>query len=236
MITLSIGRRRRGKTTLVVYMARKVPARMVFDPRGLVGGPGSFLVTRAADLPESMDRLYAGEIAEVVFTPADDNFQGAFRAFADAGRQWVQGAPLKPLAIVVDEISFVSLDEPAFQWVLRCSDPAIVHVLLTCHRPMDVPVGIRAIADYWCLFQARQEHDIKVIDERCSPAVARAVRGLEGRAWVLWDEGRAAAATYADPKVWYVPLRVERAAPAVDLMDPEHLGPGEGLTRGKLFD
>lgn len=206
MIDLVIGRREQGKTTLAVYMAAKVPSRMVFDPRGMIRRPGAVVVHTADELGGAMDALRDDEVAEVVYTPVEDDLQAAFGAYSDELRLWIVERPHKKLVALVDEISFVSLDVPAFQWALRCSPRDRIHIILTCHRPADVPVSVRTITDMWVLFPARQEHDLEVIRRRCSPEVAERVTKLQARQFVVWDDATASSRVYDDPSAWYLPL------------------------------
>lgn len=245
MILLSIGRRARGKTTLGCYVARRVSKRMIFDPRAMIAPAGdmSAHVTGLTSFKLAVTYLERrpGEpdaINEVVYAPNDADLTAAFGAFSDAAREWVERYPRRPLAILVDEIAFVSLQAAAFQWVLRCSDPSQTHVILTCHRPIDVPVGVRAIADYWCLFAMRQEHDLRVIEERCSPAVSQRVRRLKGREFILWDESVGVSTEYLDAHAWYVPLRGAPGAPGPrgDLLPGDGAATDDELTGGRLFD
>ncbi|MGH9373373.1 MAG: hypothetical protein ACRD15_17775 [Vicinamibacterales bacterium] len=206
MIDLVIGRREQGKTTLAVYMASKVPARMIFDPRGMIRRPGAVIVHTAEDLRSAMDALAEGEIAEVVYAPHEDDLEEAFRAFSEELRLWIIERPRQKLAALVDEISFVSLDVPAFEWACKCSLRDRIHIIMTCHRPADVPVPVRTIADTWMLFPCRQEHDLDTIKRRCSPAVADKVAKLHDRQFVVWDDTNASSRVYDDPSGWFLRL------------------------------
>lgn len=220
MIVLCIGRRERGKTTLAYYQASKVARRFVFDPRGMIQRPGSVRVKRAAELRDmAFPALMEGEINEVVYQPQEDDIQAAFAMFSRLAKKWITEQPETPLAVMVDEISFINLNEPAFQWVLKCCASDRVHIFLTCHRPADVPVNVRSIADRWCLFQCRQEHDMSVIEERCSAEVANAVRRVEGHEFVLWDDARGECRIYRQSEPWHVKLKDGRTAGAPVSMD-----------------
>lgn len=220
MIVLCIGRRERGKTTLAYYQAGKVSRRFIFDPRGMIQRPGSVRVKRAQELREvAFPALVDGEVSEVVYQPQEDDIQAAFATFSRLAKRWITEHPEQPLAVMVDEISFVNLNEPSFQWVLKCCASDRVHIFLTCHRPADVPVNVRSIADRWCLFQCRQEHDMSVIEERCSADVANAVRRVEGHEFVLWDDAKAETRIFRDSAPWHVKLKETKAAGVAVSMD-----------------
>lgn len=234
MVILNIGRRKRGKTTLAYYQALKVPQRFIFDPRAMIQRPGSVRVHSKSVLRErAFPALQEGEITELVYQPHDDDIQGAFAAFSKLAKEWITTTPEKPLAIMVDETSFVNLREPAFEWVLKCCESDRIHILLTCHRPADLPVGVRAIADRWCLFQTRQPHDLEVIEERCSPEVARAVQRIEGHTFVVWDDAHASAEVFTNAGAWHIRLKEDApgapAAVVLTELDPKPATPSVGL-------
>jgi hypothetical protein len=204
MIYLVFGRREQGKTTLAYWMARRAGPRLIFDPRGLIRLRST--VTHRIDLREAADELRAGERAEVVYTPYEDDLATAFTRFCGLARRWVFDDPRRPLAVLVDEVAFVSTDDLAFQWLLRCSSRSIVHVFVTGHRPVDVRPNVRAIADHWLLFAMRQEHDLQVLDERCSVEAVREVRTLQPRQFVQWDDTQARHKVFKNPQEWYIDL------------------------------
>ena len=206
MIYLCLGRREMGKSTLALFLIRKQPVRVIFDPRGLFPtSVSSPVVVNASDLGARMNDIYEAKSGQVVIVP-DGKTQPMFEATAIEVKRWLRDSPL-PIALLVDELRFVDPDESTeFDWILRCAGRATVTVVLTAHRPVDVPTDIRAIADMWCIFQTTQEHDLKVIAERCSPDVAEKVSRLRPREFVSWDDTRGVMTFHGFPERWYVPL------------------------------
>jgi hypothetical protein len=88
---------------------------------------------------------------------------------------------------------------------------------LTCHRPVDVPTTLRALADFWYVFAMHQEHDLEVLRSRCSSETADVARVLGGRSFVGWDH-RCGLQAYENPASWYVNL-----SPEVMLVPPVEL-------------
>lgn len=211
MIYLVIGRRERGKTTLAYHMASKVPARLIFDPRRMImrPSPRARNVPTSTTLTHAVDDVLDGSLDEMVYGPTEDRIENAFARFARECKRWVLEAPDSPVAIVIDEASFADLTLPTWHWVMRCSRREHTHIFLTAHRPVEpeIPVSVRSIADHWLLFACRQEHDLKVIEKRCSPAVAQTVQTLQSREFVHWDDERAIAKTQKQSGAWYVALR-----------------------------
>ncbi|OFW99447.1 MAG: hypothetical protein A3E78_04315 [Alphaproteobacteria bacterium RIFCSPHIGHO2_12_FULL_63_12] len=219
MIRLALGRKERGKTTLAVHMAEKVGRLVAFDPRGMIRRPGAVIVRDAESFRAYMAALSDGEIRALVYVPRDD-LDLAFTVFAAEVRRWIDTMPDRALAVLVDEITFVTILTPDFEWALKCCRADTIHFFLTCHRPADVPVVIRSITNYWYLFQAYQEHDLDVIEKRCSPATAAAVQTLDGSQMVCWDDDHARLIEYRDPSAWYVNLRPGPPLPPPIDVDP----------------
>lgn len=212
MIYLVIGRRLQGKTTLGFFIARNSPKRIILDPRGLIRPRGAVVVSRTQDIKFAIGQL-ATELpaGTVVVTPK--RLEQGFAAVVRECAAWLERDRRARFALLLDEFRFVktfSQQSADFEWLLRCSDPDRVHVIITCHRPIDVPVDVRSIADHWLMFRMTQPHDVRVVDERSTRAALR-VQRLDPRVYVHWadseDESDQNPSTYANSERWYVPLR-----------------------------
>jgi hypothetical protein len=211
VIYLALGRRETGKTTLAYFLVRKCKSRVVFDPRGLIPAPAG-RARSLDDISDAFDKLAGDSGADVVITP-DGDVQACFERMSAEIRSWLHDdddAPRPALGVLVDELRFVDTKAPAFDWLLRCATRASLSIVLTAHRPADVPPDIRAIADVWLIFKTTQEHDLKVLSERCDPSVAAIGQRLIDRQFVAWDDTRGKATTYTKPIAWYVPLKNPR--------------------------
>ncbi len=224
MIYLVIGKRGQGKTTLGVYLARrdKDGRRFIFDPRDLIApAPSGFVVqSTSQNIMQGVDQVIERDegMREIVVRPSL-NVQAAFDTLVNELYQWLKAEPAARFTLLVDEIRFVKdLQTPQFEWLLRCSQPDRVHIILTCHRPTDIPTDIRAIADNWIVFRMTQEHDLKTVAER-SQAAARAARHLGPREFVHWDDAAGEHALHRRPDKWFVPLA--RPVPALADFAPE---------------
>lgn len=213
MVYLLIGRRKRGKTTLAYYMVRKSERRIIFDPRGMVPDSGrSLRVFTARDFTErAVPALEDREIDQVVYVPTTDDLSAPLVTFSNELKRWVTDHPIEPLGVMIDELGWIETaqarDPKSLRRALRDCEPELLNVFITCHRPSDVPVNTRSIADYWALFHCVQEHDLDVIRERCNNTVATVVQTLEARAFVLYDDAEGNHKLYPDGSSWYVPLR-----------------------------
>lgn len=203
-IRLYIGRKETGKTTLSYYMARKLPRRVVFDPRGLVRRSGTFIARTQDGFSDGMDRLMADETMELVYaSPVDDLRAVAFPHFCAEVRRWIESCRFRSLAVVIDEISFIDIDDA--DWLMKCCSAEHTHFFLTCHNVSDAPVWVRSIADRWYLFPIHQEHDLSKLAERCGDAAATAAGKLDGRQFVSWHH-RDGLRRFDDPRAWFVDL------------------------------
>lgn len=247
MIYLIVGRRKRGKTTLGLYMTRKDSrARLIFDSRNMIPPcPKQLRVRHSTDLIEqALPALADGELEEVIFSPADHELRRPFAIFAQEMNRWTDEHPTQPLNVLIDELGFIEeghRDPAALRRALRNCEPEIVNVFITCHRPMDVPVNTRSIADYWALFHCVQEHDIEVVQRRCGNRIAAQVQQLTARSFVLFDDAEPEKSReYPDrpgpdgKNPWYVPLRsaVERG-PAPDRLSSLEQ---KSVDAGKLWE
>jgi len=223
VIYLALGRRQLGKTTLVYSMARKCPARIILDPRALIHSDG-LRVSNARDLSAAVDAIIdeRNSLQEVLITP-DSNVQSMFNQASQHVKDWAidfQHAPraTRRMMFVIDEARFFDLRESAaFEYVLRAAPPDLVNVAITAHRPADIPTDIRAISDHWLMFRCTQEHDLKVIGERCTDAVRNHVEKLNPHEFIDWDDATATAKAYRNPAAWYIPLRSPNAPDRLDL-------------------
>lgn len=201
MIYLFLGRREQGKTTLARYIVSQRTPRVIIDPRGLIPVPDGRRVTTADDLHVATDMLINGQLSEIVVTP-----YGLVQPLFEETMVWCQGFvqanPTQEFGLLVDELRFVDADTPAFDWLLRCTRRDLTTIGMTAHRPTDVPVNVRAITDVWCVFRVAQEHDVKVLAERCSPDAAEATRTLDTHHFVIWDDTTGVMKIHKNPETW----------------------------------
>jgi hypothetical protein len=211
LLTIVIGRRKRGKSTLAYAISLQKPTRVTFDPRR------QFHTTD--DIIQAPEVVYdmLEERSEIIVQPYE-NVQSVFDRTTFEISDWIDDNPQEQISLLADEVRF--LDTPNrhyehFDRIIRFSDPEKVDAIMTCHRPSDISVDIRAIADYWCIFHTTQEHDLKIIGERCGNGVVEMVRTLRNRGeFILWDDGEGIAKLKNQPSSWFVPIdrKVEVAA------------------------
>lgn len=235
MLYLAIGRRELGKTTLVTSLARKVAQRIILDPRRMIRNTTARTVSEPADVQPAILELWNSPETqhELVITPRGAP-QRCFVELCAGVQAWIERDESAPLAVILDEMRFVETGGvESFDFMLRCAPRDVVHVFMTCHRPKDVPVDVRAIMDHWLLFQCSQRHDLKEIGEMAGPDVVSEVQRLKPFEWVQWDDSKGAMRLHKTPSAWYVPLREVTAAGAVDTF--ADMPTSDPMRKGRLF-
>lgn len=209
MLTLIIGRRKQGKTTLAYSLALRAPTRVVFDPRGQFRTTDDVLPD-GEGLYELLDTR-----SEIIVQPRE-YVRSAFTKVCQDFADWIENNPQEEAVLLADEVLFIdtpNTDYPSLDRIIRFGDPARTGVIMTAHRPGDISTDIRAIADYWCMFKTTQEHDLKVIDQRCGSQVADLVSRLQAKQYVVWSDAEGVFTVKQDASKWYV--RIERKSESV---------------------
>jgi hypothetical protein len=211
MIYINLGRREQGKTTLALYLAQRSEAalQVIFDPRGLF--PTDKRATTAGVIDEQFGEAEKQLRSRIVVTPEYD-LQVRFEQTCREVKTWVQNI-MSNVALIIDEARMLDLQDGAFDWLARCASRSQLTIILTAHRPKDIPVDVRAIADVWCVFPTTQAHDFEVFEDQFNEPACNAIRRLKDRQFLAWDDTSASYKTYSDPALWYVPLAGAGATP-----------------------
>jgi hypothetical protein len=202
VIILCIGRKEQGKTTLGYYLARPMSTRLIYDPR-------EHFFTSSSQLQDTMGLADAlDNLPEIIIKP-EDHIPEHFELTCDVLRQWLRENREEQFAFLVDESYDVKTPDympPSLDWLMRKTKRKQGRIIFTAHRPADISTDIRALSDSWMIFHTTQEHDLRVIAERCGGEVAEVVQTLKDREFVHWDDsvGRWTKISQAD--VWYVSL------------------------------
>lgn len=226
MIYLILGRREMGKTTLAFYMAQRCPRRVIFDPRCQFDGRS---ISGSLEIQDAMTNLIE-QPGEVLIAPKLSP-QGSFDSLASQIRAWPADTD-DALAVLLDEATFYdAMQSQDFEWVVRAAPRRQVHLIFTAHRPVDIDINIRALADEWLLFKTVQENDLKVITERCGVLVADQASILPPYWFLQWDDAHGEA--YKHPPLKdFQRISAERRRDGVPSLD---VGRGNSMTPKKLF-
>jgi hypothetical protein len=219
MLNCFIGRRETGKTTLAMYGARAgAPRRLVFDPSDRIFSRAGLKAYDLDELTAAYAALDDGDTPEVIYTPRAEGIALGFHEFSDLVYLHTTAHRSRNLAVVIDESALVqdAIEDPEspMSKAMTWSERRRVHFFLTCHQPKDIPTRKRAITDYLVFFHTTQEHDLKVIRERCSEAFADRVSKLKPYRFLIWDDQRGAEkAARLEPRDWKIDLSPRDDAP-----------------------
>ncbi len=207
MLILNLGRRRVGKTTLAYKIISNSETRVIWDPRGLFH-TSSCVLSGSSGLYEALDNEY-----EIIIKPERD-VKGTFDSCCSVLWRWVKDNPEAKVSFLVDEAYFIETSNTSyesFDAMLRFSGEGQLKIVITAHRPADIGTSIRSIADKWCMFRTTQEHDLKVIRERCGEIVAEQVANLKPYQYVVWDDGISSYEVKLEPAKWYISMKQSRS-------------------------
>lgn len=191
MIHIGTGRRTQGKTTLFDFLCRKLTYQARFSPRITLPARG------AATFRSSPDRIVFDQVMlkkETITVVPDHNVDETFIDYMNVVALWYRRNESElikqnaTLAILVDEARFTGVRESEqLDWLMRCTQQNLVHIYFTVHRPKDLHPDIRAIADYWYVFNVTQPHDLEVLSEECGDYVSSMAPQMRAREFVFYD-------------------------------------------------
>lgn len=202
MIALCIGRKEQGKTTLGYHLALKFPTRVIYDPREHFF-TSDVTISDYKGLYEALDTF-----PEIIVKPEQD-YPENFSQVCEELRSWVRDNREEEFSFLIDESYDVKTPDfmpPALDWLMRKTKRAKTRIIFTAHRPVDISTDIRALSDNWFIFQTTQEHDLRIIAERCGSEVAEIAQTLKPREFVNWDDSVGRWAKFSEPSAWYVSL------------------------------
>lgn len=207
MIYLVFGRMRQGKSTLGLFIARKCPTRIIFDPRNQFH-------TSSAVFPGQDDRTLQELLdtkSEIIIRPGLEG-ENVIEPVAQDILDWTEQNPEEKVCFLIDEANMVGLDSrpqekfPHLNYLLRSAGEDRINVVITSHRSVEVHPAIRSIANFVCMFRTTHEPDLKVIEDKCGFEVADQLRILPSGQVIIWDDNVGTFALHSDRSVWYVPL------------------------------
>lgn len=170
MLAVMIGRRRQGKSTLALSVARsQKKTTIIFDPNNQYEN-----IPTIADLGAWMIESSPESVGRIVPTDPVADWE-TIVAELDGGA-WKWG----DYALIVDECSML-MNPSKVHWALERyarTSPKDVSVILTTHRTVDVHTLFRALATDWFIFNQQLDRDLENITDNFGADVAVASRGL----------------------------------------------------------
>lgn len=202
MIALCIGRKEQGKSTLGYHLVMNMPTRVIFDPKG------HFTTSRVV-IPDSTD-LYEllNEEEEIIVKPPMQ-VPEHFAAVCGELLAWSVDHPDEEFGFLVDEAYYCKTFEENsdnFDRMMRTIPADRSRIVLTAHQPKHVATDIRAMTNHFFIFQTTQEHDLRVLAERCGDEFVAPVPGLGKYEVMHWNDDKQKADRLSNAKNWYVDI------------------------------
>ena len=202
MLAVIIGRRRQGKSTLALALARaKQKTVIVFDPNDQYRA-----LETIHDLPAWLEDSGEASIGRIVPAPPVEDAWQEVAAVLDGGR-WEWG----DYTLILDECSMLMSPQGVDETLERFARtaPADVDVILTTHRPRDVHPLFRALATDWFVFQTSIALDVEVLRNNYGDELAAVVQTLPryhvAHYWL--DEGGVPRmVVWNKPSEWYIDI------------------------------
>lgn len=227
MNILVIGRRGNGKSTLSLFIGRRIQEKRsghtiaIFDPKRTFNS-----VAHTSDLDEFEELLQQNSDA-VSFQPyrnpdlknrSTDDVSEQFNQFVDRlgiERHFgvMEGASrpdLGPVVVIADESWFLQAGQrvnPSLDDMVRLADEKNFFLIQTAHRPNDIAPKIRAQANELYLFRQWLDDDVQIIETWSSPEVAHIVSTLPKHHVVRYEVDAQKFELWNDPTGWYTDLK-----------------------------
>jgi hypothetical protein len=217
-----IGNRGEGKSTLSLFLAKRIQERRnalvipIFDPKRTFNS-----VPHSSDLGVFEDMLENPPAQAISYQPMDletendeDEMAEEFSAFFDTlginyhlgVREGAIRANLRPVILIVDEAWFLQggmKAHPKLRKVVRLADIKNFYLIQASHRPKDFATRIRFQVDELFLMRQWLPEDIEIIREWCGNEVAQIVNSLPPHNVVRYEMATRKFEVWSHPEAWY---------------------------------
>jgi hypothetical protein len=221
-----VGRRGEGKTTLALYLGRRIRRQLeghctvFFDPKRSLRA-----IRSTSDYDELSEIMESGQIEEVAFVPpfafnseeppkhiVQESFVGFVQTLAieeHLGSREPARENLSAIVIAIDEawnLQDAREMQPHLAGLVRLADKDKVFLIQATHRPAEFSTTYRAQVDVWFLFRQWLPADLDVIEESCGQEVREIVARLPRHHVVRYEVNSGSFAVWSDPAAWYSPI------------------------------
>lgn len=202
MMSVIVGRRRQGKSTLALALAKaKRQTIVIFDPNDQYTN-----IAQIDELDGWLESADENSIGRIVPAPPVDQTWQEIAEILDGGQwEWAD------YTLILDECSMLmsphSLDDKLERFARTA--PKDVHLILTTHRARDVNPLFRALATDWFVFQTSIALDLDALRRNFGDDIANTVPSLPkyhvAHYW-LSDGGIPIMTVWNKPHEWYVDI------------------------------
>jgi DNA helicase HerA-like ATPase len=225
------GRRQEGKTTMALYLGRRIRRQLkghavvFFDPKRSLR-----TIRSTSDYEELSEIMEAGQVGEVAFVPpfafnaeeppkqiVQESFVGFVQTLAieeHLGSKEPARRNLSPIVVVVDEawnLQDAREMQPHLAGLVRLADKEKVFLIQATHRPSEFSTTYRAQVDVWFFFRQWLPSDLDSVEEACGQEVAHIVARLPRHHVVRYDVNSGQFSVWDKPEAWHISIREEEA-------------------------
>jgi hypothetical protein len=226
---LVIGMRGQGKSTLALYLARKIQLAesahviAIFDPKRTFN---SVPHTSDVEVFEEWLETHLGAISYQPFARPEtekkstDEIAEEFTEFFNAlGVDWHFGLKeraarqnMAPFVLIVDEAWFLQggmSAHPKLEQIVRLADSKNFYLIECAHRPKDFATRIRAQVDELYIFHQWLEEDLEIVRSWCGDEVANIVSKLPPHHVVRYEISTRTFQVWTHPEGWHSDISQE---------------------------
>jgi hypothetical protein len=211
------GRKYQGKSTLALFLARRIQTNahgykvLIFDPKWCFRN-----VPHSDDVNMFESMLDNKEISEVAYRPGseepdatkkDADNEIVMRDFTDfyhaiGMTELLRNPPERPMVIVIDEAMNLK-GHPLLQRMMRLATKGKLYLIMACHRPVEIEPTLRAQGDEFYFFNQFEVRDLEVTEEMVGPEVAEITSHLPDHHVLQYKVQSRSYEIWAQPEAWY---------------------------------
>lgn len=247
MNILFMGRRYQGKSTLALFLSKRIQARVGAHVIGIFDPKRSFKV-----IPHTSDLELFNELMEtrgnfaVSFQPSgrsDEDgvtveVESQFEDFVSTlgidfhlGESHPTRDNLRPFVLVVDEAWLLQARgsiNGQLANLVRLADSQNFYLIQISHRPTDFSTAARSQADEYFFFRQWLASDVETVREWCGDEVAEAVSKLPLHHVIRYEVNTGKWELWNKPEAWFIQTKGEPHANRSAEARREETPPGAG--------
>ena len=218
------GRKYTGKSTVALYLARRIQKNtgayqlLIFDPKWTFKN-----VKGADDINEFETLLGDKEYSEIAFRPGleepdstkkDADNEIVMRDFTDfyhaiGMSEMLRYPPERPIVLLIDEAMHLK-GHPLLHRMMRLATEGKLYLILACHRPVEIEPTMRAQGDEFLFFYQNEIRDLETTEEMMGSEVAEITEHLPKHHLLQYKVNGRTFEKWEHPEAWYIDIKKPR--------------------------